>query len=132
MFCLYFLPGPAQEMFIKLFILHIFVSNTVPNVDPEIKISNFYFAFLIDKIDNIITYSPYTLYYVTRTCLIQTKVTWPVYCTAIGWSSGDVIRTYWLYEIILSNISIKMQNKIFLYTIGAHLRAKLSVCLSLK
>jgi len=50
-FCLYFLPGPAQEMFIKLFILHIFVSNTVPNVDPEIKIFNFYFAFLIDKID---------------------------------------------------------------------------------
>ena len=28
---------------------------------------NFYFAFLIDIIDNIITYSPYSLYYVTRT-----------------------------------------------------------------
>ena len=29
--------------------------------------SNSYFAFLIDKIDNIITYSLYSLYYVTRT-----------------------------------------------------------------
>ena len=76
MFCLYFLPGPEQEMFIKLFILHIFVSNTVPNVDPEIKISNFYFAFLIDKIDNIITYSPYSSYYVNRTLANGSAVFW--------------------------------------------------------
>ena len=37
--------------------------------------------------------------------VIQTEITWPVYCTAIGWSSGDVIRTIWIYVIILSIIS---------------------------
>ena len=25
--------------------------------------------------------------------VIQTEITWPVYCTAIGWSSGDVKKT---------------------------------------
>ena len=64
---------------------------------------DFYFAFLVDIIDNIITYSPYSPYYVTRTsangsalslsCDSETEITWPVYCTAIGFSSGDLIQT---------------------------------------
>ena len=38
--------------------------------------SNSYFAFLIDKIDNIITYSLYSLYYVTRTSTNGSAVDW--------------------------------------------------------
>ena len=36
----------------------------------------FYFAFLIDIIDNIITYSPYSLYYVTRASANGSAVYW--------------------------------------------------------
>ena len=49
-------------------------------------------------------------YYITMRAqftghVIQTEITWPAYCNAIGWSSGDVIRT--IYVVILSIIFIK-------------------------
>ena len=67
---------------------------------------NFDFALWIDIIDNIIKYSSYRPYYVTRTStndmqyhchVIQTEITWTVYCTAIGWSYVDVIWTIHKY-----------------------------------
>ena len=39
-------------------------------------IFNFYFAVLIDKIDNIITYSPYNPYYFTRNLANGSAVYW--------------------------------------------------------
>ena len=41
-----------------------------------VKIFNFNFAFLIDIIDNIITYSLYSPYYVTRTSTNGRAVYW--------------------------------------------------------
>ena len=55
----------------------------------------FFFAFLIDIFDNIITFSLYSPYYVTRTSINGSAVSLPrvslcirrpVYCTAIVWS----------------------------------------------
>ena len=64
------------------------------------------FSFLIDIIDNIITYSP--LVRITSTELqpmsvqytghvFSVCITWQRYWTAIGWSSDHVIQTYPLY-----------------------------------
>ena len=61
-----------------------------------------HFAFLIDIVDNIITYSPYyvTITILTITMILQyrchvvkTETTWPLYFTAIGWSTGDSLWT---------------------------------------
>ena len=77
---------------------------------------NFYFAFLVDIIDNIITYGLYSPYYVTRTSTNGRAVywscdtdrdTWQRYCTTIGGSYGDVIRT------ICFSISRKQQLDFF-------------------
>ena len=45
--------------------------------------------------------------------VIQTEITRPVYCTAIGWSSGDVTRTIcdiWYYQIYLSKKKKEIKN----------------------
>ena len=54
-----------------------------------------------------------------RCHVIQTEITWPVYSTAIGWSSGDVIRTICnnVFNYIFWKFKIKIKT-----IIGANLR----------
>ena len=52
-------------------------NDDIPQVPETLRFAPIiFFAFLIDIINNIITYSPYSLYYVTRTSANDSAVYW--------------------------------------------------------
>ena len=71
-------------------------NDDIPQPHRSLRISGllllcfFYVAFLLDIIENIITYCPYCRYYVTRTSVNGSAVYWSRdfrlyrYCTSIG------------------------------------------------
>ena len=62
-----------------------------------------YFAFLIDIIDNIITYSSYSPYYVTRTSTNgNAMVTW-FQVSLLSWESHDWFTTVTFLHLCLSS-----------------------------
>ena len=87
-------------IFYKSFsIKQIIFSKSATNLKTtSLRISdyNFYFysEFLIDIIDNIITYSPYSLYYVTRTSANDSAVS--LSCDTDGNHVTRVLNGHWL------------------------------------
>ena len=90
---------------------------------------NLYLAFSIDITDNIITFNPYSPYYVTGTSanhVIYVCTTWQRCCTIIGWSYSDVIQT--ICKNNINYIYSKRKIKIKKIIIGANLRFSGSSC----
>ena len=82
-----------------------------------LKFFIFYFALYRDIIANIIMYSLYSPYYVTRTFTnvsavslsrVSVCITWPVYCTAIG----GILRLLW--DIVIFRLVAYLLNMICL------------------
>ena len=86
---------------IKQIIFSKYATNLKTTISHSLKISDL-LLFVLDIIDNIITYSLYSSFYVTRTSTNGSAVywlrdtdgdMWQRYYTAIGGSSGNIILT---------------------------------------